>query len=119
MTAKKKILIVDDDAAINEALQFILEDAGYEVITALNSNKVTTMMKQQPDLVLLDIWMPGKDGREVCKDLKSDITTKDIPVVMISATPEIQAISKESGANDYIIKPFEMKKLLAKVEKFI
>lgn len=119
MSKKKKILVVDDDEAITESIQFILEDAGYSVITTIDSRQVPELLKQQPSLILLDIWMPGVDGRDVCQALKANDATKNIPVIMISATFNTKEIAEESGANDFIMKPFEMKKLLAKIAKYI
>lgn len=116
---KRKILVVDDDPGINESIQYILEDEGYEVLTTLDSTKVTVMLKQKPDLILLDIWMPGINGSDVCKSLKAESATKHIPVIMISATQDTKAIAMEAGANAFIIKPFEMQELLTKVAKFI
>lgn len=119
MKKKKKVLVVDDNPAINEAIQLILEDAGYKVVTTTDSRKVAELIKQQPDLILLDIWMPYVDGREVCKALKADTLTKHIPVIIVSAARDTKIMAKEAGADTYIIKPFEMKKLLTKVAKYI
>lgn len=116
---KRRILIVDDDLAINEAMSLILEDAGYGVIATSDSTQVMEMIKQRPDLILLDIWMPYIDGREVCKMLKSDSSAKHIPVIMVSATRDTETIAKSAGADDFLIKPFEMRELLAKVAQHI
>lgn len=116
---KKKVLIVDDDLAINEAISLILEDAGYDVMATTDSTRVMRMIGQQPDLILLDIWMPVVDGHEVCKSLKNNPSTKHIPVIMVSATRDTEKIAAESGADDFLIKPFEMSALLAKVTKYI
>lgn len=118
MSKKRKILVIDDDLAINEALQLMLEDAGYEVMTMLDSKNVSKILNQKPNVILLDIWMPGIDGREVYKTLKAERVTKHVPVIVISATREIKAISKALGADDFIVKPFEMEELLTKVAKY-
>jgi CheY-like chemotaxis protein len=119
LNTKKKILVADDDPSILEAIQLILEDAGYEVITAVDGEAIYKMEKDYPDLLLLDIWMSGQDGREICKFLKNRDTTKDIPIVMISANKDTEEIAKEAGADDFITKPFEMNDLLKKVSKFM
>lgn len=115
---KKKILIVDDEPSIVDSLTMLLEDFGYEVISTINASATKDMLKKGPDLILLDIWMSGWDGRDICKYLKSNKDTKNIPVIIISANKDIVAIAKEAGADDFIAKPFRMEDLLAKVEKY-
>lgn len=112
---KKKVMIVDDDIAILDALSIMLEDAGYEVETTIDGSKLLQKSQNLPDVVLLDIWMSGVNGRDICKRLKTFVNTKDIPVIMISANKDTEKISKESGADDFLTKPFEMKDLLKKV----
>lgn len=115
--SKNKILVADDDPAIVDALQFMLEEEGYEVATTVDADAVTKFVVDKPDLVLLDIWMSGQDGREICKYLKTQESTKQIPIIMISANKDTEKIAKESGANDFIAKPFEMDELLGKIRE--
>ncbi len=115
---KKKILVADDDAAIVDAIQLILEDAAYTVETTLNGEDVLKLEKDLPDLILLDIWMSGQDGRAICKQLKNDQNTRHIPIIIISANKDISQIAKAADADDYITKPFEMEELLKKVVKY-
>lgn len=115
---KKRILIADDDPSILDALQMMLEDAGYEVYTTVDGETVGIMFEQSPDLLLLDIWMSGQDGRDICKALKSQSTTNKIPIIMISANRDTEEISLEAGADDFITKPFEMDYLLEKVKQY-
>ncbi|MDQ3099065.1 MAG: response regulator [bacterium] len=117
MSDIKKILIADDDPSIVDALQIMLEDAGYDVKTTVNGETVFQMMDEQPDLLLLDISMSGIDGRDVCRDLKKNERTRHIPIIIISANKDTAQIAKEAGADDFITKPFEMDVLLEKVEK--
>jgi CheY-like chemotaxis protein len=114
----KKIIVADDDPAICDALQFMLEDEGYEVQTTVNGETIYKMEKEFPDLLLLDIWMSGQDGREICRYLKKKDLTKNIPVIMISAARDIAESAKASGADDFIEKPFVMDELLEKVAKY-
>ena len=116
-TRKKKILVADDDPSILEAIQLILEDSGYEVVTTVNGETIYQMEKEYPDLLLLDIWMSGQDGREICKYLKNNPLTKHIPIIMISASRDIIESAKKAGADDFLAKPFQMDDLLQKVEK--
>lgn len=113
---KKVIYIADDDRAIVDALKFMLERMGYEVDGAYDSTVVTKIMTKKPDLLLLDIWMSGSDGRDICMRLKRDTETKDVPIVMISAHPDAGSISKQCGADDFLSKPFGAGELLSKVQ---
>lgn len=115
---KRKILIADDDPAILEALTMMLEDAGYETETTMDG-KTVQEVKERPDLILLDIWMSGMDGRDICKHVKSKNTTKQIPIIMVSANRDAERIAKEAGADGFIAKPFDMSELLAKVSTYI
>ena len=114
----KKILVADDDAAIVDAIQLILEDAGYTVETTMNGEDVTKLDHNFPNLILLDIWMSGQDGRTICQHLKSCNETKHIPIVMISANKDTAQIAQNAGADGFITKPFEMDELLNKVAKY-
>lgn len=115
----KKILIADDDPAICDALKLMLEEEGYMVDTTVNGETIYQLEEMFPDLLLLDIWMSGQDGREICKYLKKKDLTKDIPIIMISASRDIAAAAKEAGADDFIPKPFGMDELLSKVAQHI
>ena len=116
-TAKKSIVVADDDPAIVDALQFMLEEEGYSVRTTVDGQTVSVMFEEEPDLLLLDIWMSGQDGRDICKALKSQASTRHIPIIMISANKDTEQIAKEAGADDFLSKPFEMEDLLEKVRK--
>ncbi|MDB5176973.1 MAG: response regulator receiver protein [Candidatus Saccharibacteria bacterium] len=111
----KKILVADDNPAILDALKIMLEDEGYEVETTEDGAVAQNMKAPLPDLLLLDVWMSGIDGRDVCQHLKAAAATKHIPVILISAAKNIDRIAKDAGADDFISKPFQMKHLLATV----
>lgn len=114
----KKVLIVDDDYSIVDVVEIILKDAGFEVInTTQGSEAILLALKEKPDLILLDILMSGFDGREITKKLKRNGRTKNIPVIIMSANKFTKEIAKQIGADDFILKPFEMSDLLAKVRK--
>lgn len=115
----KKILIADDDPAIVEATTLILEEFGYQVDSTVDGATIYKMETDYPDLLLLDIWMSGQDGREICKYLKKKELTKDIPIIMISASRDIAQSAKESGADDFLAKPFDIDALLDKIIKHI
>ncbi len=116
---RKKILIADDDPAIVDAVQLMLELYDYEVSTTVDGETIFKMEKEYPDLLLLDIWMSGQDGREICKYLKNNPLTKHIPIIMISASRDIIQSAKDAGADDFITKPFQMDELLTMIAKYI
>lgn len=116
---KKKILVADDDQAILEVITYMLEDAGYHVKTTVSGVTKKLARQYSPDLILLDIWMAGTDGRTICKSLKVEKLTMNIPVIMVSANRDTEEIAKAAGADDFLDKPFEMKLLLAKVAKYV
>lgn len=115
----KKIMIADDDPGIVDAIEMLLEFEGYQVSSTVDGATVLELKNEDlPDLLLLDIWMSGQDGRDICKKFKQDETTKHIPVVMISASRDIKESAMEAGADDFLAKPFEMNDLLTKIRVF-
>lgn len=114
----KKILVADDDPAILDAIKIILEMEGYEVGTTVDGETVAKMFEEQPHLLLLDIWMSGQDGRDICKALKAQDSTKHIPIIMVSASRDIKKSALEAGADDFLAKPFELVDLLNKVRQY-
>lgn len=116
--AGAKILVVDDEPFIVELVKFNLESAGYEVITASDGHEALKLIeKEHPDLIILDIMLPGIDGMEICRALRFKRETRDIPVILLTAkTGEIdKVLGLEMGADDYITKPFSPRELVARV----
>jgi DNA-binding response OmpR family regulator len=109
-------MIADDDPGIVDAVEMLLEFEGYEVSSTVDGATVLDMKDELPDLLLLDIWMSGEDGRDICKKLKSINLTKGIPIIMISASRDIRESAMAAGADDFLAKPFEMDELLKKIE---
>ena len=115
-TKEKKIFIADDDQDILEILSMMLRTKNYEVLATSDANDIFNLDdKNLPDLILMDIWMSGLDGREICRCLKNNEQTKNIPFIFISANSNIEEITKEYKADGYIAKPFEMEYLLNKI----
>jgi diguanylate cyclase (GGDEF)-like protein len=115
---RAKILIVDDQPDNIELLSLILSDQGFEVKKSDGGKLAIQFAREDPpDLILLDISMPGMDGFEVCKVLKSDRLTRDIPIIFISALKEVEDKTQafHFGGNDYITKPFYVEEVLARV----
>ena len=120
--SKGKILVVDDEIYIVHILDFSLGMEGYEVITALDGEQALERMKtERPDLVVLDIMMPKLDGYEVCRAVKSNPATKNVPVILLSAKGRNvdQKMGFDVGADDYITKPFSPRKLVERINKLL
>ncbi|TMC37638.1 MAG: response regulator [Chloroflexi bacterium] len=116
----KKILVVDDEPDILEFLQVILEEEGYLVATTEKGEYVEKLHAGGlPDLILLDVLLSGKDGREIVKQLKSQEETKSIPIIMFSAHPSAEKTARDAGADDFVAKPFQIDFLLAVVAKYL
>ncbi len=114
-----KILVVDDEEHIVELIRFNLEKEGYQVIAATDGNTAIEMARsQRPDLILLDVMLPGQDGLAVCRTLQQEAETRHIPVIMISARGEEldKILGLEMGADDYVTKPFSPRELVARVK---
>jgi two-component system alkaline phosphatase synthesis response regulator PhoP len=121
--AKKKILVVDNEPDILKIVTFRLGKMGYEVLTAADGQEGLDLIREKkPNLVLLDLRLPVLDGNEVCKQVKSDEKLKKIPIILLTATDSIgknAEKAKELGANDYMMKPFDLDKLVEKIKKYI
>ncbi len=122
MAAKERILIVDDEEDIQVLLNVNLSREHYAVITADTGEKAIQLaISENPDLILLDLLLPGMDGLEVCKILKRNPQTENIPIIMLTAkTDEADVVTGlELGADDYISKPFSPKILLARIRRIL
>ncbi len=109
----KKVMIADDDSGIVDFLSILLEFEGYHVTSTLNGITLFDLPEDEvPDLLLLDIWMSGVDGRDICMYLKQQAHTKHLPILMISASKDIEQSAMNAGANAFLAKPFEMDELL-------
>lgn len=115
---KKKILIADDDPTVVDVIKMILDKAGYRTETTLNGRTLLNNIPEDFDLILLDVRMSGIDGFMICRHLKSQESTRDIPIVMVSAIPELGTMTQNSCADGYLEKPFNMFELLQIVEKY-
>jgi CheY-like chemotaxis protein len=118
--AGKTILIVDDEFGILEVLEFILNDAGFTVVTALNGHEALARLKDiKPDLVIVDFMMPILDGDGVIKAIRSDDKLRDIPVILASALPEQIVRERCDGFNAFLRKPYKTERLLEEISKLL
>jgi CheY-like chemotaxis protein len=118
----KSILLVDDDALVRETVRLALRHSGFHVRVADEPAKADEIARQeQPDLILLDLYMPNVDGLELARRLRSDEKTKKIPIVLFSgSTEDIDKLSAQAiGLYDYIAKPIEAPKLIAKIKDIL
>ena len=118
MPDSKNILVVEDDSDIRELISFNLKNEGYQVFEANDGEVgIDKARNNNPNLILLDLMLPGIQGLDVCRIIKSDQETKEIPIIMVTALGQEEDIVKglETGADDYITKPFSIKVLIARV----
>ena len=116
---KGTILIIDDEKDLLELVRYNLEKDGFDVIVASDgASGLEIAQRHRPDLIVLDIMMPGMDGLEVCRQLRADARTNRIPVIMLTAraTEADRIVGLEMGADDYVIKPFSPRELVARVK---
>ena len=112
----KKVLIVDDDADIIELQKLYFEKEGYEVVSCMQGDKaVATFNVTKPDIIILDLMLPGMDGNDICREIRR---ISDVPIIMLTARTDTldRVVGLELGADDYVPKPFEPKELLARVK---
>ena len=119
----KTIVIADDEPHVLRSLEFILKKQGYSVVTAVNGEEALERVKESnPDLVFLDIQMPKMDGNSVLRHLRDDPNYQDLYIVMITARwkPQCDRLnSLESGANEYVTKPYSPRKLIGRVKEIL
>ncbi len=116
--AKEKVLLIEDDEDIQELIRYNLDREGHDIKSAISAEDGLMMASSwEPDIVLLDLMLPGMDGLDACRQLKSNDTTSKIPVIMVTAKGEESDIvlGLELGADDYIVKPFSPKVLVARI----
>lgn len=115
----KNILIIEDDEAILDALIIVLEKEDYAIESSANGKLLFNELFHKPDLILLDKQLCGIDGIEICQHIKKQVSTQNIPVILISAAPNLQNLAIEAGADDFIKKPFKIQEVRDKVRKFL
>ncbi len=116
---KGVVLVVDDDAMIVDLLETALEDEGYLVLATVGADALPLARDQQPDVILLDINMPGMDGVEVSRRLRSDPATERIPIIVMSAQDRLRATGPLMAVNDRLPKPFDIRTLYEKVARWV
>lgn len=114
----KKILICEDDSGISELIRIILEENGFKTKITANGKGIQKIVKEfAPNLILLDLWLPGMDGKEIVKLLKKDPITKNISIIIVSALNDVEKQVQNSGVDGFIAKPFDINDFLMIVKK--
>lgn len=112
-----KILILDDSIDLLEILKYFLEQKEYEVeIVNRQEDLLPTIKSFSPDLIIIDVWLQGDDGREICKELRNNVETKYLCILLFSASAKNLKNFKECGANGFIEKPFGLNEIVTKIE---
>jgi DNA-binding response OmpR family regulator len=115
----KKILIVEDDEDIQDIFEIIFKSYGYQVECIDNGKTLCERSDDWPDAIILDKQLPGMSGVEACRFLKLKPETKNIPIIMISATSGVEKAAEDAGADDFLEKPFNMHVIIKKVEALL
>lgn len=118
----KKVLVIEDDPATSRLVEYTLKHHGFRVITATNGlDGVRITVKESPDLVILDVMLPGMDGLEICRRLRSNPATINIAIMIFSARAQEsdRETGLKAGANDYLVKPAAPAEIIARVEKLL
>jgi DNA-binding response OmpR family regulator len=117
--AQKTVLVVDDDPSILVVVRMALQRQGYAVVTAVGSAAVPLAAERQPDVILLDIQMPGMDGPEVSCRLRADSATAHIPIILMSTRQDLRTLSTRLPVDDQLPKPFSLDELYAIVARWL
>src|SRR5580658_1848588 len=119
MTAKKQILIIDDDQKLNDLLKTYLSKFEMNVTSAVQGEEGLSLLKRvKPQIIILDVMLPGKDGFEVCREIRK---TSKTPIIMLTARGDVtdRVVGLEIGADDYLSKPFEPRELVARIQSVL
>lgn len=116
---RKTILVVEDDEALKNAYGTMLASAGYNMVAASDAQALDMARQHKPDLIILDAKLNVVPGRDICSELKDQPATKDIPIIVISGYPEAQRYVEDFGADEFVLKPFDVKYVLDLIAKKI
>ncbi|MDQ5951650.1 MAG: hypothetical protein QG639_931 [Patescibacteria group bacterium] len=114
--AHKTILVADDDQAILESMQLLLELNDYKVITSSGEDAIALVENHHPDIVLFDLWLGSISGKHLCQALRANPKFSKTPIILVSASNEIRHTYQEYGASDFVEKPFDIDLLMEKIE---
>jgi DNA-binding response OmpR family regulator len=114
----KRIIIIEDDRDILDMMTYILKDEGYDIISSTDCSPLEDLPASQPDLILMDNRLHDGSGMDECRKLKAQDSTRPIPVVIVSANPQLPRLAAECLADGYVSKPFDLQELIAVVRRY-
>ena len=114
----KKVLVIEDDVDTVQCINYLINDLGFKFVHSESLLSTIDIIKSNPDIIILDYYLPNGHGNQLCLELKSNLLTKEIPVILMSTHPNLRNISKECGADAYLEKPFDLNNLIQMVTKF-
>lgn len=116
----RRIHVLEDDSDIRDVIEYLLKDEGYELQLSSSFSELKSKLRDSlPDLFLVDVMLPDGNGIEICADLKNDMFTKHIPVIVMSANPRSKQLSSQACADDYISKPFDVDDVVKRIDQLL
>ena len=116
----KRIHVLEDDSDIRYIIKYLLKDEGYELQLSSSVSELKSKLRDSlPDLFIIDVMLPDGNGIEICDDLKNDMFTKHIPVIVMSANPRSKQMSTQACADDYISKPFDLDDVVKRISNLL
>ncbi|KQM61300.1 PleD family two-component system response regulator [Chryseobacterium sp. Leaf201] len=121
MSSSAKIMVVDDSPAIVDSIEMMLDFEGFEVDKFYKGSEMFSALDpdMKPDVILMDMWLSGEDGRDFCKLIKTDEKLKDIPVLIMSASRGLEQSALDAGANEFIAKPFDLGNMVDRIRFYL
>ncbi len=121
MSTSTQILVLDDSPAIVDSIEMMMELEGLSVAKFYKGSDMLNALDPQskPNVILMDMWLSGEDGRDICRTIKADENLSDIPVVIMSASRGLEQSALDAGANDFIAKPFDMEDIISRMKSYI
>jgi CheY-like chemotaxis protein len=121
MSTSAQVLVLDDSPAIVDSIEMMMEFEGLTISKFYKGSDMLNALNSQPkpDLILMDMWLSGEDGRDICRTIRADENLRDIPVLIMSASRGLEQSALDAGANDFIAKPFDMGDMIARIRTYI
>ncbi|WP_326982512.1 response regulator [Chryseobacterium sp. MYb264] len=121
MSSATQILVLDDSPAIVDSIEMMMEFEGLSVSKFYKGSDMLNALNPQakPNVILMDMWLSGEDGRDICRTIRADENLRDIPVVIMSASRGLEQSALDAGANDFIAKPFDMDDMISRMRSYI
>lgn len=121
MSSSTQILVLDDSPAIVDSIEMMMEFEGLTISKFYKGSDMLNALNSEakPDVILMDMWLSGEDGRDICRTIRADGNLRDIPVLIMSASRGLEQSALDAGANDFIAKPFDMGDMISRIRAYI